>query len=356
MQRHGLLPRLRGTGENSLRRDTYYGDGVYRVQLGIGEFPAWSWARLDTAKQFHYGNTAALVRDGNELFVALSAGNTTTPLYASVRAPEPAAGYGVHRRDGSGTGRVFFDTTSNGAERWADLLLPTDLVKLPGRRTRFLLGVMNDGIFRTDDRGQTWCALNPGSARAAAPQTSIATPTSPTAARQRPAGGRHVRPRGDRGRPRRLLRHPRQLPSGYTEATQGGDQPLPHAYRDNQKPWVFKSSGERRDGFGRSAGRGPGALQPLYPCRCGGRLHSSALGRSRAALLQTHGSLAVTRLRRTRCTSTCTTWAPGEPGTRAAGCSTPPPTAASTSGRRPQRWIAGNDSLITTAFVDIGLD
>ena len=175
---NGCLRAYVGTGENSLRRHTYWGDGVYRVEYDdSSEFGSWSWQRLDTNEEFKYGTTAALVLDSDEVFVALSMGVTTTATYATRRAPEPSAGFGVHRRDPSGNWTRVFDTSSTIADGWHDLLLPTDLVKIPGTSDSFLLGVMNEGLFRTDDRGQTWCALNPSSELVTASQNNtISTP------------------------------------------------------------------------------------------------------------------------------------------------------------------------------------
>lgn len=354
-----------GTGENSLRRDTYYGDGVYRVQFSNGEFPSWSWTRLDTNKQFRYGNTTALVRDGNEILVALSAGNTTTPLYATVRAPEPVAGYGVHRRDGAGNWTRIFDTPSNGKEKWGDLLLPTDLVKLSSGADSFLLGAMNDGLFRTDNRGQTWCALNPGSRLLTASQANQidTTITDCSGGSGLPAAGTfdHVELEvGPGGSLHAILG---DCPSGYTEATQGGTSLCEDASGNNRKPRVFKSSGAGTSwsSFGQipfTAGVSEDGHYSRYTHALYALSSTQVLwGGLSPWLLETNGSLTATRLRRNSLhfdVHDFAAWGSWDQGSGVVYAATDGGFYFLPLGL--SGWIAGNDSLITTAFVDLALD
>lgn len=147
-----------GTGENSLRRDTYHGDGVFRLTHQGG---AWGVERLDATNQFRYGSIAKMLLDSGELFVAVHPGNTTTAVHANVRAPEPMAGYGIHKFAG-GTWTRLFEVDAVGTEDWANLRIPTDIVKHPSLPNTFFVGVMNDGVYRTDNRGLTFCAMNEG--------------------------------------------------------------------------------------------------------------------------------------------------------------------------------------------------
>ncbi|HEX4963231.1 MAG TPA: hypothetical protein VF173_20540, partial [Thermoanaerobaculia bacterium] len=352
----GCLGAYVGTGENSLRRDTYYGNGVYHVSWGgPPEFQAWSWTRLDTSEQFKYGNTAALVLDGDELFVALSAGNTTTPVYASVKAPQPAAGYGVHRRDAAGNWTRVFETPSNGRERWADLLLPTDLKKIPGTADSFLLGVHNEGIFKTTNRGQTWCALNPGSRLLTASQNgTIATPiTDCSAGTGLPAAGTfdHVEIAAESGSV--LFAMFGNCPSGYTADTQRATS-LCDDGAINRSPFFFKSAngGTSWSSPGTVSGAhysrythaltAPGGGQVLW-----GGLHPNILSTSGAFSqegLQT-GSLHwdVHDLQG---------WANWDAGNDVFYAACDGGFYASFDGS----WKPRNDSLITTSFVSLALD
>ncbi len=167
-----------GTGENNLRRDTYYGNGLYQASfVRRGEFASWEWNRLDESEQFKYGTIQKILPTDAGLFVALSVGNTTTATHATVRAPEPVAGFGVHRLTVGGWTQVF-DTTASFDDDWADLLLPTDLEEDPTTPGALYLGVMNDGIFRSTDDGVTWTSLNPGSRLQAASGVEIPTTIS----------------------------------------------------------------------------------------------------------------------------------------------------------------------------------
>jgi hypothetical protein len=183
-----------GTGENSLRRDTYYGDGVYHVHLDNEEVgPIWSWTRLDTAQEFKYGATQKLLRTAaGDLYVALSTGNTTSAVHANVRAPAPTAGFGLHKLSGGTWSHVFQTITGPTVttDAWKDLLLPTDLEEDPSAPGTLYLGVMNEGIFRSSDAGASWQALNPGSRLLAASGSGIPTAiTDASASTLLPAAG-----------------------------------------------------------------------------------------------------------------------------------------------------------------------
>ena len=353
----GCLGAYVGTGENSLRRDTYYGNGVYRVSWANDEFGGhWSWTRLDTTEQFKYGTTAALVLDGGELFVALSAGNTTTPTYASVKAPRPAAGYGVHRRDSAGNWTRVFETPSNGREHWADLLLPTDLKKIPGTADSFLLGVHNEGIFKTTNRGQTWCALNSGSRLVTASQNgTIATPiTDCSAGTGLPAAGTfdHVEIAAQSGSV--LFAMLGNCPSGYTANTQRATSLCNDGSSTNRNPFFFKSAngGTSWSSPGAISGghysrythalSAPGGAQVLW-----GGLHPNVLSTSGAFSQEglQEGSLHWD-------VHDLEGWAKWDAGKDIIYAACDGGFYVSFDGS----WKPRNDSLITTSFVSIALD
>jgi hypothetical protein len=362
----GCLRAYVGTGENSLRRDTYYGDGVYRVEFGNGEFPEWSWVRLDTASQFKYGSTAGLVLDKtwtgiSELFVALSAGNTTTSVYANVRAPEPAAGYGVHRRNAAGVWTRVFATTSHGKERWADLLLPTDIKKDPSGPDAFLLGVMNDGIFRTTDRGQTWCAMNPGSRLLQASQNNqIPTViTDCSAGTGLPAAGTfdHVQLAVESAS--RLYVMFGNCPSGYTDPAQGATGLCKDGVVD-RRPFFFKSTN------GGTSWTSPFAI-PDKGRHYSRYTHALVVAASEQLLwgglepwlLDTRPGGGVSNFRFDSLHYDVHDMA-AHPGWDASAAVFYVATDGGfyflAGGASTKSWTAGNDSLITTAFVNIALD
>lgn len=353
----GCLGAYVGTGENSLRRDTYYGDGVYRVWYGGSvEFPQWNFDRLDTAEEFKYGSTAAMVLDGDELYVALSAGNTTTSVYASVKAPQPAAGYGVHRRKADGTWTKIFATTSNGKERWADLLLPTDLEKIPGVDGGFLLGVHNEGIFKTTDRGQTWCALNSGSRLVTASQNGT-IPTSITdcsGGTGLPAAGTFDHVEISLASSDVVVALFGNCPSGYTETSQRATSLCRDGYATDRSPFLFKSSN------GGGTWTSPGTLTGAHYSRYTHLLRAVNAnqvlwGGLNPWLLNTDGAFSQGGLSQGSLhwdVHDIVGWGGWDSGGDVLYGATDGGFYVLFNGS----WKPGNDSLITTAFVGIAID
>jgi hypothetical protein len=150
-----------GTGENSIRRDTYYGMGLLVGTTSGGEFPTFGWT-LQGANIFKFASINNVVLDPGTsggtkvVYVTLSSGETASATESTVTAPAPPQGYGI------------FKSTDN-ASTWAKLSVPggdgfkpTDLEMDPNNSQILYVGFMGRGVFKTKDGGAHWCPLNPG--------------------------------------------------------------------------------------------------------------------------------------------------------------------------------------------------
>ena len=86
-----------GTGENGIRRDTYYGMGLLIGQTSGGEFPSFGWTLVGTSI-FKYASITNVVLDpatsggGKVIYVSLSSGVTASATESTVTAPAPPQG------------------------------------------------------------------------------------------------------------------------------------------------------------------------------------------------------------------------------------------------------------------------
>lgn len=151
-----------GTGENAIRRDTYYGAGLLVGEMetisdGIEVF---RWTLR--GREFRYGSINDIVLDpdisggSSRLFITLSSGVTVAAPESTVTAPEPAAGFGIHRSDDAGN--TWTKLTVAGAEG----AKPTDLEMAATPEKQLYAGFMGRGVFRSTDGGDSWCPLNAG--------------------------------------------------------------------------------------------------------------------------------------------------------------------------------------------------
>jgi photosystem II stability/assembly factor-like uncharacterized protein len=152
-----------GTGENGIRRDTYYGRGLL---LGHPFGPGFVWTLLGGA-QFNFGAINNVLLDPNtsgstkRIFVTVSSGATASATESTVTSPIPPGGYGIYRSDDNGNTwtRLFI--------LGADGLRPTDLKMDPGDSHVLYAGYLGENglgavIFKSLDGGDTWCPLSPG--------------------------------------------------------------------------------------------------------------------------------------------------------------------------------------------------
>ena len=144
-----------GTGENAVRRDTYYGAGLL---IGTYDGTSMTWVlKNGQPYDFTHGSIYNVVLDpgtsgaGQVIYIALSSGSTASSSESTVTAPVPLGGYGIYK------------STNNGVT-WSKLFpgRPTDLEMDPAHPHVLYAGLMGAGIFRSTDSGATWCPLNPG--------------------------------------------------------------------------------------------------------------------------------------------------------------------------------------------------
>ena len=146
-----------GTGENAIRRDTYYGAGLL-VGAYDGTNVVWTRRTGGPTYNFSRGSITNVVLDpttsgpGQVLYITLSSGVTASATESTVTAPEPKGGYGIYKStdDGVTFTKVFADGK------------PTDLEMSANNHVVLYAGVLGKGVYRTTNSGALWCPLNPG--------------------------------------------------------------------------------------------------------------------------------------------------------------------------------------------------
>jgi photosystem II stability/assembly factor-like uncharacterized protein len=147
-----------GTGENAIRRDTYYGAGLL---VGTFDGVNISWERKNGGPTYSFtrGSITGVVLNpttsgpGQVLYITLSSGVSASATESTVTAPEPKlGGYGIYKSVDNGGS--FTKVWSGGR--------PTDLEIDRLDHNVLYAGVLGKGVFRSKDAGATWCPLNPG--------------------------------------------------------------------------------------------------------------------------------------------------------------------------------------------------
>ena len=150
-----------GTGENSIRRDTYYGMGLLIGQVSGGEIPTFGWT-LSGKDVFKFASINNVVLDpktsgsSKVIYVSLSSGVTASASEAIYTAPKPPQGYGIYKSTNQGSSWNLLSVPGAGGAK------PTDLVMDPTDHLTLYAGFMGKGVFKTSDGGTTWCPLNAG--------------------------------------------------------------------------------------------------------------------------------------------------------------------------------------------------
>jgi hypothetical protein len=146
-----------GSGENSIRRDTQYGRGVFKGSWNAAH-EGYAWNQLGAVELAH-GNVTRLLLDpttpdgpSKRVFVALSSGVTSNATHSTVTT-QPAGGYGIWRSDDGG---------ASWQRRLASMTPATDLEMDPVNPNVLWAGLRHGGLWRSENGGATWQALTNG--------------------------------------------------------------------------------------------------------------------------------------------------------------------------------------------------
>jgi len=150
-----------GTGENSIRRDTYYGMGLLIGEVSSGEIPTFGWT-LVGANIFKFASINTIILDpttsgaSKVIYVSLWSGVTTSASEATVTAPPPPQGYGIYKSSTKGGSWSLLTVAGAAGSK------PSDLVMDPTNSQILYAGFLGKGVFKSTNAGSTWCPLNAG--------------------------------------------------------------------------------------------------------------------------------------------------------------------------------------------------
>jgi hypothetical protein len=155
-----------GTGENAIRRDTYYGRGLLVGTYITGSGPpnyAWFLRHGDATVDFNLGSINDVVYVANPMsglgrvIVSLSSGVTASATESTVTAAESAVGgYGLYSSIDDGVTWTKLNVAGAAGAR------PTDLEVHPTNGNKLYAGFLELGVFKSEDAGVTWCPLSAG--------------------------------------------------------------------------------------------------------------------------------------------------------------------------------------------------
>ncbi len=176
-----------GTGENAIRRDTYFGGGLLIGGI-FGEFGEFSWILRDgtPAYNFRLGSINNIVLDpatsgsAKRLYITLSSGATASATEATVTAPEPSpGGFGIYRSENGGSTWTKLTVAGTAGDK------PTDLEIDPANSNILYAGFLGRGVFKgtrnPGDGAITWCPLNDGIPKPAGCPATTGLPNPATA-------------------------------------------------------------------------------------------------------------------------------------------------------------------------------
>lgn len=141
-----------GTGENNIRRDTYYGAGLLKLSWNSTNSKYDLEIVGDTDVRFAGGSIVDIVRLNGTLYIAVSVGKSASASSAVVRSPEPQDGFGIHRSDDNGL-------TWQEVAPMPDNPLPSDL---KANIDTLLAAFHGKGIFALSATTGEWCPFGPG--------------------------------------------------------------------------------------------------------------------------------------------------------------------------------------------------
>jgi hypothetical protein len=160
-----------GTGEAGIRRETFYGNGLYKLTFspGGGEFPqpAYIPTREPGSDSVTGGSIGNVVLTGpaatRQAYFTVSAGNAASGYDATVFHPAPPAGFGVFLFDESAASpTITRENVPPGDSPTQNLPGGLALAQDSAMNNVLLAGFYNRGIYRKVLPSGTWCPLNPG--------------------------------------------------------------------------------------------------------------------------------------------------------------------------------------------------
>ena len=176
-----------GTGENAIRRDTYYGAGLLEGTI-TGNSVAWTLHKGNAgvpAFDFTHGTIYNVVLDpttsgaSQVIYITVSSGVTASASESTVTARPPLGGWGIYKS--SDDGHNWTKLTVPGAS--AGPLFssrPTDLEMDRTNASTLYAGFLGRGVFKSLDGGASWCPLNPGIPKPAGCPMTYGLPGQPT--------------------------------------------------------------------------------------------------------------------------------------------------------------------------------
>ncbi|HET8947312.1 MAG TPA: hypothetical protein VFQ07_10040, partial [Candidatus Polarisedimenticolia bacterium] len=175
-----------GTGENAIRRDTYYGAGLLEGTIS-GNSVAWTLHKGQVgppAYDFTHGSIYNVVLDPNTsgvsqvIYITVSSGVTASASESTVTAPPPLGSWGIYKS--SDDGNTWTKLTVPGSKTIIDPGgRPTDLEMDRTNSAVLYAGFLGRGIFKTTDAGADWCPLDPGIAKPAGCPMTYGLPALP---------------------------------------------------------------------------------------------------------------------------------------------------------------------------------
>ena len=175
-----------GTGENAIRRDTYYGAGLLEGNIA-GNSVTWTLHKGQAgppAYDFTHGTIYNVVLDpttsgsSQVIYITVSSGVTASASESTVTARPPLGGWGIYKS--SDDGNTWTRLTVPGATGGILQVRPTDLEMDRTNASTLYAGFLGRGIFKSVDAGANWCPLDPGIPKPAGCPMTYGLPTLPT--------------------------------------------------------------------------------------------------------------------------------------------------------------------------------